>query len=126
MEAEQGSSRRLGGSDTLLAFPYSSSSAVSASVMCIGGGCSPVYDIATFKLRASGGSFTITNLQATGSPVTPLFDGLSNGQTIADGQTVTFKLQSPFTRGATASLTYSFTILETSQTFRYAVQLRTN
>jgi hypothetical protein len=116
----------FGGSDTVLAFPYSVSSTVTASVTCVGSGCPTVYDVATFKLRASGQSYTITNLQATGSPITPLFSGLSNGQTIIDGQTVTFKLQSPFTDGATVSLTYSFTVLETGQTFRYTVLLKTN
>ena len=116
----------FGGGDTLQSFPYSSNNTVSTTVICSGTGCATVYDVATFKLRAAGRSYTISNLQATGTPVAPLFSGLANGQVIADGQTVTFKLQSPFTRGATVQLIYSFTILETGDTFRYQVQLRTN
>ena len=112
-------------SETVLTWPYSMSSSASASVTCMGSGCSSYYDVATFKLTASGQSFTITNLQASGS-MTPWFSGLSNGQTIISGQTVTFKLQSPFTRGATVYQTYSFTVKETGQTFRYTVSLTTN
>lgn len=116
----------FGNGDTPVSFPYSVSSTSSATVSCSGSGCPTVYDVATFKLRAAGRSYTIINLQATGAPGAPLFSGLANGQVIAEGQTVTFKLQSPFTRGATVLLTYAFTVQETGDTFRYQVQLRTN
>lgn len=120
----------FGGEDSLQPWPYSMVSSAQASVSCVGAGCATVYDVATFKLRASGQSFTIANLAAnnltSGSPITPLFSGLSDGQTITDGQTVTFKLQSPFTRGSTVNLNYSFTIKETGDAFNYTVQLKTN
>ena len=120
----------FGGEDSLQPWPYSMTSSAQGSVNCIGTGCATAYDVATFKLRASGQSFTIANLTASnltsGSPIAPLFSGLSNGQTIADGQTVTFKLQSPFTKGSTVNLKYSFTIKETGDTFNYTVQLKTN
>ena len=120
----------FGSSDTAVAMPFSTTSSASASVQCVGSGCATVYDVDTFRLRASGQSYTITNLTAAnltaGSSVVPLFSGLSNGQTITDGSTVTFKLQSPFTRGSTVNLRYTFTVQETGATFGYTVQLRTN
>ena len=120
----------FGGEDKSQVWPFATSSSASASVTCVGAGCATVYDIATFKLKVSGQSFTIANLEAinltSGSPIAPLFSGLSNGQTITDGQTATFKLQSPFTKGSTVNLQYSFTIKETGDTFSYSVQLKTN
>jgi len=116
----------FGGADVTLSLPYAASASVNATVVCSGSGCATVYDVATFKLRATGRSFTVTNLRAASSSVIPVFSGISNGQIIQDGQTVTFKLQSPFTRGATAFITYGFSVLETGQSFEYLVQLRTN
>lgn len=116
--------------DVVLAMPYSMSSAASSSSICVGSSCPTVYTIDAFKLRASGQSYTITNLKATntttGSSITPLFSGLSNGQIITDGQTVAFNLQSAFTRGSTVNLNYSFTVQETGATFSYTIQLQTN
>lgn len=124
------SSGFFGGSDTVVLMPFSTTSSASASIQCVGSGCATAYDVDTYRLRASGQSYTITNLRATnltgGSSIVPLFSGLSNGQTIADGSTVTFKLQSPFTRGSTVNLRYAFTVQETGATFEYTVQLRTN
>ena len=117
----------FGGSDRVLSWPYSSTASTQNS--CIGS-CAVVVDIATFKLQAVGQNYTIINLRAAnntpGSSVTPLFSGLSNGQIITDGQTSTFKLQSPYTGGTTVSLNYTFTVQETGKTFSYTVQLRTN
>lgn len=119
-----------GGSDTLLALPYATSGTAAANVTCVGSGCATVYDVATYKLSAAGRSFTITNLHAVnlspGSPVTPSFNGLANGQNIEEGKTVTFKLQSPFTKGARVNLRYSFAVLETGETFSNTVELKTN
>jgi len=110
--------------------PYATSSSASANVACVGSNCASVYDVAKYKLSAAGQSYTISNLQAinltNGSAITPLFSGLVNGQIIANGTTATFKLQSPFTLGATVNLKYSFTVLETGNSFSYTVQLRTN
>ncbi len=84
----------------------------------------------SFQLRPTGQNFTITGLEASnttpGSTRAPLFTGLTNGQTIANGQTATFILQSPFTRGATVNLNYSFTVQETGATFNHSIQLRTD
>jgi hypothetical protein len=116
--------------ENLGAMPYAMSNSSSASITCVGNGCGTVYDIASFTLKASGRSFTITNLTATnstaGSTIVPVFSGLANGQVIANGAVASFKLQSPFTRNATVTLNYSFGILETGKTFNYTVVLRTN
>jgi len=116
--------------DVVLPLPYSVASSASGSSTCIGSSCPTVYTIDAFKLRASGQSYTITNLKATntttGSSITPLFSGLSNGQIITDGQTVAFNLQSAFTRGSIVNLNYSFTVQETGATFSYTIQLQTN
>lgn len=111
-------------------WPYLSGGMVSASVSCIGSGCATAYDLAKFKLQAIGQSFTIINLLATnrtsGSSLVPVFVGLAEGQVIASGQTVPFRLQSPFTGGKTVNLNYSFTVKETGQTFSFGVLLTTN
>lgn len=124
------SSSFFGGVDTVVALPYATTATASASVTCIGSVCPSSYNVATFKLRASGRSYSVGNLTAvnttTGSSVIPVFSGLSNGQVIADGETASFTLQSPFTSGATVNLVYSFTIVETAQTFSYTVRLTTN
>jgi hypothetical protein len=116
--------------ETLDPMPYSSTASVSASVTCVGSGCSTVYDVASFKLKAVGQGFTISNLRAvnltSGSPLAPTFGGLADEQVIAAGTTVAFKLQSPFTSHATVILNYSFTVLETGKTFNYTVNLQTN
>lgn len=116
--------------DVVRSLPYSVASSASVSSTCIGSSCPTVYTVDSFKLSASGQSYTITNLQATnsttGSSITPSFGGLVNGQTIADGQTITFNLQSPFTSGSIVNLNYSFTVQETGVTFRYLIQLQTN
>jgi hypothetical protein len=116
--------------DTPLTLPYSTSGTSSVNYTCIGNGCSSNYTIDSFKLQAIGQSYTIINLQATnstsGSHVMPLFTGLTNGQVIAPGQTVSFSLQTPFTLGSSVNLNYSFTVQETGQIFSYAIQLRTN
>mgnify|MGYP003673074961 FL=1 len=118
-----------GGTDTVLTMPYSVSASNSATITCVGSGCG-VYDVATYRLRANGRSFRITDLQAvnttSGSALTPLFDGLQNNQVIGDGETVTFKLQSPLTNGATVNLQFFFRVVETGETFSHAVALRTN
>lgn len=116
-------------SDTLLSLPYSTSSMVSASVSCIGSGCESNYKLGEFKLKASGQSFTVVNLKAINNSslaIVPFFNGLVNNQKIDDGQSISFSLHSPFTGGQYANLAYSFTILESGQTFNYTVQLKTN
>lgn len=116
--------------DVALSLPYAMNSTASGNSTCIGNPCPTAYTVEAFKLRAAGKSYTITNLQAknltNGSAITPFFSGLTNGQTIADGQTVTFNLQSPFTGGSIVNLNYSFTVLETGATFNYTIQLQTN
>jgi len=120
----------FGGPDIVLPMPYATVSSASANVACVGSNCASVYDVATYRLSAAGQSYTISNLQAinltNGSAITPRFSGLVNGQIIANGTTATFKLQSPFTLGATVNLKYSFTVLETGNNFSHTVQLRTN
>lgn len=120
----------FGGSEKVIGWPYSIAAISNGSSSCIGNGCPTDYTVATFMLRAAGKNYTIANLQAinstAGSQLLPTFSGLSNGQIINDGQTVTFKLQTPFTGGNTVNLKYSFTIQETGNTFSYTIQLRTN
>ena len=109
--------------------PYSSNATASASVSCTGG-CPTAYTVATFELTAAGQRYTINGVAATnltvGSSITPTFSGLGNSQSIDAGQTVQFKLISPFTGGRAVNLRYTFNIVETNQTFTYAVTLTTN
>jgi hypothetical protein len=113
--------------ESLASLPYSASANQNASCL---GTCSAGVTVGTFKLVASGGSFTIVGLSAvnlsSGSSVIPSFSGLVNNQVISSGQAVTFNLISGLTGGATVNMRYSFTILETRQTFIYNVGLKTN
>ena len=112
------------GSETLSAFPYSRNRTQTATVVG-----PPAVTVATFKLVAQGGSFTIQNLSAepsTSAIYVPSFSGLANGQVIATGQPVTFSLQSTFTRGSQVGYQYRFAVAETGATFSYDVRLTTN
>lgn len=113
-----------------VAMPYSISGADTATINCVGNECATVFDIASFKLRATGQSFTITNLTSNssmvGSSMVPTFGGLTNGQIIADGTVVSFKLRSPIACNSVVTLNYFFTVLETGKTFGYTRTLRAN
>lgn len=113
------------GGESNAGLPYAGSS--TSSISCLG--CTAI-DVQEFKLRSSGRAYTITGLKATnlttGSSVIPSFSGLSNGQVIAAGATVPFKLQSTFTQNRTVALQYNFNIQETGQTFSYRVNLTSN
>lgn len=114
--------------DEIVPLPYAANVQASGGISCVGS-CSPNHTVETFKLQASGRNFTISNLQArnlSGTSIVPVFNGLANGQTIAAGQAVRFTLESQFTRGSEVQLQYSFTVLETGETFSYNVRLRTN
>lgn len=103
--------------------PYSTNGVSTASIL----GAS-YYEISKFKLTAAGNDFVIRNLSATdaNSVVVPYFDGLRNGQIIADGTTVEFSIVSSLTGGAQANLNYYFSIDGTNKTFSYSVLLQTN
>jgi predicted aspartyl protease len=98
-------------------FPYSATGTVSASVSGIP--APTTYSLATFKLVAEGQNFTIINLIAddSTSTVVPFFTTLSEGYDLADGTEVEFELVSPLTRGDTVTLSFSFEIQETGDTF---------
>jgi hypothetical protein len=102
--------------------PYSSVSTVSATIF----GANQ-YTLDTFTITAVGGPLTISGLVAVDDnrAVVPAFSGISNGQEIAAGQSVSFRLISPLTQGRQASLRFALsangsTVLDV----RYA--LRTN
>jgi hypothetical protein len=114
--------------ETPLSLPYASTGA--ASLNCIGNGCPALFDLGSFRLEARGAAYTITNVSATnltaGSTVTPTIEGLANGAVIPAGQTLTFSLKTPSTRGARVTLRFSFMVAETGQTFVYTQQVSTN
>jgi hypothetical protein len=103
--------------------PFSINGVSTASILGVS-----YYEISKFKLTAAGNDFVIRNLSATdaNSVVVPYFDGLRNGQIIADGTTVEFSIVSPLTGGSQANLNYYFSIEGTNKTFSYSVLLQTN
>ncbi len=111
---------------TNVSMPYSMTS--TSQMSATGIPAPTTVTISTFKLTATGGNFTVTNLSATDSTgrVVPYFSNLSNGQTISAGTPLTFSLISPLTKNYTVNLTYTFTIAETGKSFTYAVNLKTN
>ena len=120
----------FGATRTEQQFPYLNSASASASSTCVGNGCPSAYVVDTFEVTAAGQRYTINGLATAnltvGSLVQPTFSGLANAQSIDAGQTVRFKLLSPFTGGQSVTLRYSFGVVETGQTFTYTVTLRTN
>jgi hypothetical protein len=106
-----------------VAIPYSMSGVATGSIIGV-----PYYEVSKFKLTAAGKDFVIRNLSATDANlvVAPYFDGLRNGQIIADGTTVEFSLRSPLTRNVQANLNFYFSIEGTNKTFSYSVLLQTN
>jgi len=106
-----------------VAIPYSMSGVATGSIIGV-----PYYEVSKFKLTAAGKDFVIRNLSATDANlvVAPYFEGLRNGQIIADGTTVEFSLRSPLTRNVQANLNFYFSIEGTNKTFSYSVLLQTN
>ena len=114
------------GTTIILSMPYTTTATSNQNLVGIP---APTYaTVDTFTLKAIGRNFTINNLSAVDSTgrVVPYFDGLSDGQTITAGTSVTFSLRSPLTRNNTVDLSYKFTVAETTNTFTYNVSLRTN
>lgn len=120
----------FGGGATLMTWPYANSASVNASSTCVGSGCPTDYAVASFRLNATGASYTIVDVATanltSGSAIHPTFGGLSEGTVVPAGQAVSFTVRSPFTHSSTVSLRYTFKVKETGQLFSYAVQLRTN
>ncbi|MBM3927504.1 MAG: hypothetical protein FJ335_03460 [Sphingomonadales bacterium] len=116
--------------DVLVKLPYSSSASIAKSQSCTGTNCPTTVTLDSFKLTANGATFTVENLTAVnltnGSAVSPSFRNLRNGTVISSGQSVSFDLESGFTRNQSVNLRYDFTIKETGDKFTYTVELRTN
>lgn len=118
------------GREQLSKFPYSASASMQKSQTCVGSGCATTVTIDSFRIAANGGNFTLQDVTArnltSGSTVSASFRGLNNGMVISSGQSVSFSLESGFTRGQSVNLRYDFTVKETGEKFTYAVDLRTN
>lgn len=116
----------LGSAFGKTSFPYSSNNSLTVSVSGIP--APTTYKLDSFKLKAEGQTFTITDLTATDttSRVAPYFSGISEGMQLAEGTEITFDLVSPLTQGATTSLNFSFQILETGQTFTALYTFKSN
>lgn len=115
--------------ESAVTLPFSTTSTQNSNSSCTGSACPTTAQVSSFRFQATGRSYTISNLQAvneSGGSVVPSFSGLVNGQLLPSGQSVPFTLRSSFTGGQTVTLRYSFTIVETAQTFSYRVTLRTN
>lgn len=105
--------------------PYTSGSTRQESR--IGG--SSTLDLDRFRLTARGKNYTITNLRVTdssGGDLNPRFIGLVDGQTIKDGQSVTFNLQTDYVNASNARVVFEFEVKETGDTFKatYSLTLR--
>lgn len=118
------------GKPELLKLPYTTSASMQKSQSCVGTGCPTSVTVDKFNFVASGGSFTIQNVTAvnltTGSNVAAFFKNLSNGTVISSQQSLSFSLESDFTRGQSVNLRYEFTVKETGDKFSYTVELKTN
>lgn len=116
----------FGNSFTEIAFPHATSGVMTVQV---GGIPTPTtYTIGTYKLKAQGKNFTITDVSATDSTakVKPYFSGISNGLQLVDGTEVEFDLISPLTKGSTTNLKFSFKVLETGEVFSASYTFTSN
>lgn len=92
----------------------------------------PPCEIGRYRLSASNGDFTVTDLSATrtdgGSSAVgaPSFNGLSDGQVIRAGQSASFGLTLSPTQGRRIGVRYTFTIAETGDSFVADYQARCN
>lgn len=94
--------------------PYSSSATINAEASG-----SADFTLDTFRIVAEGQNYTVTNVQVTdgSGTVVPYFTVLTDGYVLLEGEAVEFALVSPLTAGVETSLTFSFEIAETGQTF---------
>lgn len=101
--------------------PYSNSNYEQLAKSQFGGSPSFPVTIATFQLFAKNLNYTVQDLSATDATgkVVPAFSGLSNGQQIPAGQSVTFNLVCPRTYREKVELKYFFKIAETGESFLF-------
>jgi hypothetical protein len=113
---------------TALPLPYMPYSAPSNDVVNAVFSGSSDYSIQLFKLKAVGSRFTISNVTASDSTdtIVPVFNGIYNGAVISAGNSLSFSIMAPHTFGKTTSLSYSFKIAETGQTFVYYANFTSN
>ncbi|MEE2003417.1 PKD domain-containing protein [Alkalimonas sp. MEB108] len=106
-----------------LNFPYSSSGTM--SVTLVG---SNTVTVGEYRLVALGQDYVITDLVASddNNLVVPEFAGLVDGQIIAAGDTVDFRLLSPKTGNQQANVVFSFRVEGTDKTFQVRRLLTTN
>lgn len=109
-----------------VAFPYSVTSSVQASVSGIP--TPTTYKLGKFKLKAQGQNFTIINVQAidTTAQVVPYFSGIHDELQLVDGAEVQFDLISPLTKGSTTNLNFSFQVRETGEVFSASYTFKSN
>jgi hypothetical protein len=109
--------------DSPLTLPYSSTVSFNNSVVGLA-----YTTIGDYKLAATGRNYTIANVVAkdASGTVVPYFNNLQNGKVIVAGTPVAFSLRLPLTGGRPVSLTYSFSIAETGQTFVVNATGKTN
>lgn len=116
-----------GGPDVPLVLPYAEQSSIDTTLACVGKLCSGQTDLASFRIKTAGQSYTVQNLVAqnlsTGSALVPAFSGLVNGQIIPANQTLTFSAQAGLVRGASGNLNFSFMLKETGQTFSFTANV---
>lgn len=126
--------------DSTVSLPYDESEFFAPT--CSADTCPETLEVRVFRLKAEGGAFTVTGLAAENltpsgrrdagplslsvPAVVPAFDGLREDQVIGAGETITFRLVATRTYGATATLRFSFRILETNEQFQYSVQMTSN
>lgn len=116
---------QAGQTETKVGLPYAANTTVQKSCT---GACAANFTVDTFKVTATGTSFTITNVTAVDASgnVVPAIVGLVSGQVIAAGSSATFSLVSPGTNGKTSKLTYRFFVAETGQSFVYNADFTSN
>ncbi len=112
------------GGKTQISFPHTNGACISS--MSVAG--ANTVSLQTYTLKALGADFTVINLETESSlaDIKPTFSGLVNKQVLTSGTEQRFSLKTPLTNGRAATLSYSFDIAETGDSFFYQCLVTTN
>lgn len=101
--------------------PYISNGTIERTTTCVGT-CPTDVVLATYRVTAIGGDYTVSNVDASvlgtvGLQLNPYINGLHTGQLIVEGQTVEFTLEVARVQVSGIDVQFAFDVVETGNRF---------
>lgn len=101
--------------------PYISNGTIERTTTCVGA-CPTDVVLATYRVTAIGGDYTVSNVDASvlgtvGLQLNPHINGLHTGQLIVEGQTVEFTLEVARVQVSGIDVQFAFDVVETGNRF---------